>query len=112
MTTTLNVPNSTQPLNEKGNTSKVWYFFWQGLWKGIPPAVESSVTLTPSPFSFVAPQRGFLIVSGGTVSLIQFSRDGSTNYTTGLTAGCFSLSAGDTLIINYSVAPTVTFVPQ
>lgn len=106
-----NLPTFDQPLVDRNTTSKVWYFFFKSLYTGASPGPEGPVTLTGSPFTYSATQRGFLIVQGGTVSLVQFSR-GSTNYTTGQTQGCFPVSAGDRLIINYSVAPTVTFVPQ
>ena len=110
--TQLVLPNFEQKLNVQGVTQIPWYRFWQGLWQGLPPAVETGVTVAPTPFRYTAPSRGFLIVQGGTVSLIQFTRDANINYTTGQTAGCFPLSFGDTLIITYTVTPTVTFVPQ
>jgi hypothetical protein len=113
MTTATNsLPVFEISLIEGKTTNKVWYFFFKSLLNGNPPAVEFAVTPTGSPFTFVAPQRGFLIVNGGTISLIQFSRSGTTNYTTGQTAGCFPLSAGDSLIIRYSADPQLTFVPQ
>ena len=105
------LPNFQQPIAEKGVTSRAWYQFFQQLWKGVPPADESSVTVTASPFTYTASQRGFVIVNGGTVSLIQFART-TTNYTTGQTSGCFPLSSGDSLVVTYTGKPTMTFVPQ
>jgi hypothetical protein len=111
--TTNTIPQFEQRLLKQGGTTdKNWYFFWQALWKGLPQAAETAVVLSPTPFTYTSSQRGFVIVQGGTVSLIQFSRDGVTNYSTGQTSGCFPLAAGDSLIINYTVAPSVTFVPQ
>jgi hypothetical protein len=113
MTAYTTLPTYDQTLTTgKNPTNKVWYFFFKSLYVGSPPAAEFAVSLTASPFSFVAPQRGFLIVQGGSVVLVQFSRNGKTNYTTGQTQGVFPVSANDTIIIRYSVAPTVTFVPQ
>jgi hypothetical protein len=112
MSTYTTIPAFETALSVNKQTNKVWYFFWKSLVQGQPPAAEYSITLTASPFSFVAPQRGFVIVDGGAVVLIQFSRNGTTNYTTGQTQGVFPVSAGDTLIIRYTTAPTVTFVPQ
>lgn len=106
------IPQNLQSFLHGKEMSRVWYFFLQGLWKGSPPSAESAVTPTASPFTYVAAERGFMIVTGGTVGVVQFSRDGSTNYITGQTAGCFPLSQGDTLILTYSVAPTMTWVPQ
>lgn len=105
------VPDFNQPLTQKGTTAKGWFFFWQGLWSGIPPGAETPLTLTGSPFVYTAPSRGFVIVNGGTVSNVQFKRS-TQNYITGASSGCFPVSAQDILTITYSVAPTVTFVPQ
>lgn len=105
------LPQFGQPLAAGNVTNKDWYFFWAGLWRGLAPELESPVTLTGSPFTYSAPRRGSLIVSGGTVSQIRFSRDGNTFYNTGATSGMFTLSAADRIEITYSVTPTVTFVP-
>lgn len=110
--TTLSIPTFNERLTDKQTTSKSWYFFWQGLWKGTPPAPESAVTVTASPMTYVAAQRGFMVVSGGTVSAVAFSRDGVTFYNSGETAGSFPLSNGDSLKVTYTVAPTMTFFPQ
>ena len=106
------VPTFDQELTNKGKTTTPWYRFFQGLYKGTPPATEVAVTPGASPFKFTTNQRGFLIVQGGTVSLVQFSRGGVTNHTTGVTSGNFPLSAGDSLVITYSSTPNLTFVPQ
>jgi hypothetical protein len=109
----LSLPTFTQALLEgKNATSRAWYFFFQGLWKGQPPGAQSPVTVTTSPFTFPATQRGYLIVQGGTVSMIQTNRDGVTNMNTGQTQGCIPVSAGDLAIVTYSVKPNLTFVPQ
>jgi hypothetical protein len=72
-------------------------------------------TLTPgaSPWTFQSPFGGDvrLLVSGGTVSSIQFSRDNVTYYPVGVTAGQITLSQNDFLKITYTVVPTVTAVP-
>lgn len=60
-----------------------------------------------SPFSYVSPRRQAVVVSGGTVTLVEFSRDGATFYGTGLVAGMFVLETGDILRVTYAVAPTV-----
>jgi hypothetical protein len=112
MTSYATLPTYDQQLLNGKFTNKVWYFFFKSLYDGQPAAAEYAVTVSSAPFTFVAPQKGFLIVNGGTVQLIQFSRSGTVNYTTGQTSGVFPLSSGDSLIIRWSVAPTVTFVPQ
>lgn len=105
------LPNFNVPLSIKGITSKDWFFFWSGLFRGLAPAAEVPVTVGASPFSYSAPVKGSVIVNGGTVSAIAFSRDGTTFYTTGQTAGMFTLNAQDRLRVTYTVLPTMTFVP-
>lgn len=107
----LTIPNYTQSLADKAGTARAWYAFWSGLAKGQPPGAESTVTVGTSPFSVQTTQKGFYIVQGGTVTLVQWAR-GTTNHSLGATQGAFPVSQGDTLIITYSAAPTVTFVPQ
>ena len=106
------IPTYDQQLTEGDNTSKVWYRFLKDLWQGVPPASETKISPIASPYSYQATQRGFVIVQGGTVSMVQWSRTTGTNRATGAIQGTFPLSAGDNLIITYSAVPTVTFVPQ
>lgn len=103
------VPTYDQPLNSKGQTNSVWYFFFQSLFKGVPPSNEVAITPGASPFPYTATQKGFMIVRGGTVSAIQFTRS-ATNLT-GQTAGIFPLNQGDALTITYSALPTLVWVP-
>ncbi len=106
------LPQYPQPIADKsGTTNKAWYQFFQSVWNGIPPTSESTVTVTSSPFTYTAPRGGFVIVQGGTVSLVQWRR-GTVNHTTGATQGPFPVSSGDALVITYSGTPNVTFVPQ
>ena len=110
--TTLTIPKFEQNIIDRNSTNKQWYFFLQGLWKGTPPAAEAAVSVTASPMTYVASQRGFMVISGGTVSAIAFSRNGTTFYSSGETAGSFPLSFGDSLKVTYTGAPTMTFFPQ
>jgi hypothetical protein len=67
-----------------------------------------------SPFTFqnTTGRSVDLIVTGGTVSAIAFSRDNITFYGVGSTAGVFWLSPYDYLRVTYTVAPTITLVPR
>lgn len=105
------MPQFKVPLEKGGVTTKDWYFFWNGLYTGLAPALPLPVTVGVSPFTLSATAKGSVIVNGGTVSQIQFSRDGVNFFTTGQTAGMFTVNASDLLVITYTVAPTVTFVP-
>lgn len=105
------LPNYPVSLQDRGITSKDWYFFWAGLFKGLAPGAETPIVVGASPYSYSAPVKGTVIVSGGTVSAIAFSRDGMTFYATGQTTGMFTLNAQDRLRVTYTVLPTMTFVP-
>lgn len=105
------LPNYPIPLEVGEHTSKDWYFFWAGLYNGLPPATEVAVTPGASPYTYSAPVRGNLIVSGVGVTAIAFSRDGVTFYATGVTAGMFLLSAADQMRVTYAGAAVLTFVP-
>ena len=74
----------------------------------------AGVTVGASPFSV---QNGTswdqdIIVQGGTVSKIEYSRDASTYYDVGVVAGMFRLSPGDYLRVTYSSAPTMTTITR
>jgi hypothetical protein len=74
----------------------------------------SAITVTASPFTYIN-QTGVtadVIVSGGTVSQIEFSRDGATFFGVGVTSGMLMLSPYDRLRVTYSAAPTMTLVPR
>ena len=103
-------PTYDSPLIRENQTNSVWYRYLQANETGVPPSGESAVTVTASPFTYTAPRKGFLIVSGGTVSAIAFARLGPF-YGTGQTTGTFTLALNDQLKITYSGKPTVTFVP-
>lgn len=105
------LPQFGNPLQIDRVTSRDWYFFWSGLFRKLAPELEQPVTPTGSPFTYVAPRGGFVMVTGGTVSDIEWSRDGTTFYSTGQTAGQFTVSAADQLRITYAVAPDVLMVP-
>ena len=48
-----------------------------------------------------------IIVSGGTVTAIDFSRDGITFLLCGLLGGMYRLNPGDRLRVTYAVVPTM-----
>ncbi|BBH21833.1 hypothetical protein Back11_31780 [Paenibacillus baekrokdamisoli] len=53
-----------------------------------------------------------VVVAGGAVTKIEFSRDGFNFFDLGMTSGSLSLSPKDQLRISYSVKPTVTLIPR
>ena len=74
----------------------------------------SDITVTASPFTYqnTTAFNGDVIISGGTVSNIEFTRDNTTFYTTGLLMGVLRLSPSDRVRVTYTVAPTMTYVPR
>jgi hypothetical protein len=84
---------------------------------GEPPGwliLPRGVVVGASPFTFqnTTGQPVDLIVTGGVVSAIDFSRDNITFYSVGQTAGVFWLSPYDYLRVTYTTAPTITLVPR
>jgi len=72
----------------------------------------SAQTVTASPYTYTnnTVNDQSEIVQGGTVSKIEFSRNGGSFIDIGVTAGMFALSPLDSLRVTYAVAPTITVV--
>jgi hypothetical protein len=68
------------------------------------------VSVGTSVFTYTAPFAGQVVITGGTVSLIQIVRQAAT-VATGLTAGIFPVSRLDQIQITHTGAPTMTFLP-
>jgi hypothetical protein len=111
MTQYRQVPVFEQPIKQGENTSSPWYRYFQAHDLGQPPGAESVIKVVGSPFIYQAPRKGLVIVSGGTVSEIDYSRSG-TFYNTGLTSGTFQVAMADRIRVIFSVAPTVVFSPS
>lgn len=105
------LPQFGNPLIIDRVTSRDWYFFWSGLFRRLAPELETPITVGASPYTYVAPRGGFVMVTGGTVTMIEWSRDGTTFYDTGETSGQFTVSAADQLRITHGGAPDALFVP-
>jgi len=74
------------------------------------------ITITPgaSPYTYQNTNTypADIIVSGGGVSLLEFSRNGVTFFSTGSFYGMFTLSPYDLLRVTYSSTPTMTLIPR
>ena len=81
-----------------------------GMWHGS----RMVVSVTASPFTFVNNENCpvMVFVSGGTVSLMQFSRDGTIFDSCGLIAGMIAMNPNDRLLVTYAMAPTIVYYPQ
>ena len=98
--------------------SRSWYRFFFNLFvltgSGQPPAALTPIIVTASPFVYTntADLPVDIIVSGGSISNLEFSRDGVTFFNTGSYYGMFGLSPGDHLRATYTSTPTMTLVPR
>ena len=74
----------------------------------------TAITLGASPYTFqnTTGESVDVIVSGGGVKKLQFTRNGSTLYDSGSFYGLFQLSPYDQLKITYATSPTVTLIPR
>jgi len=94
---------------------KDWFVFFYNLYlavtEGLPQA-EEAITVTASPMTYTAIIRGQAHVDGGTVSVIEFSRNGTDWYDTGVTTGFVTMDRGDQLRVTYSVPPDITYFPM
>ena len=77
-------------------------------------AQPSEIYVGASPFTYIN-NTGYpadVIVSGGGVSLLEFSRNGVTFFSTGSFYGMFTLSPYDRLRVTYQTPPQMTLVPR
>ena len=130
-TTLTNLPVNGPVVDDNRNLTQQWRLFMQDLYvrvggnkatsnsqlqTAISPLVGASQVpqvLTSSPFTFVAAQRGKILISDGGITRVQFSRDNVTFFSTGAQRGTFIVLATDIIIISFLTgnAPTVTFFP-
>jgi hypothetical protein len=76
--------------------------------------LPASIAVGASPYTYQNTNTypADVVVNGGTVSAIAFSRDNATFYTVGQINGMFALSPYDFLRVTYAVVPTMTLVPR
>lgn len=94
---------------------KDWFLFFTNLYTAVTdgiPQTEEEQVLPASPGVIVAVIRGQAHIGGGNVSLVEFSRNGTDWYDTGLVEGFVEMDRGDSIRITYTVAPIVTFFPM
>lgn len=74
-------------------------------------SAESVVTVGASPFVYTASFAGNVLVTGGTVSVIEIARAGAF-YTVGQTQGFVPVARLDRVRVTYSGLPTILFFPS
>jgi len=107
--------NQTPIVAQGAIAQKDWYIFFYNLYLAVTegsPQPEEVIPLTASPMTYTAVIRGQAHIGGGTVSVIEFSRDGTNWYDTGMTEGFVQMDRGDQLRVTYSVAPTINYFPM
>lgn len=74
---------------------------------------RATVAPTGSPFTYqnTSTQRQTVVFSGGTITIIDISRDGVVFDTLGLTAGSVLLNPGDRVRVTYLLAPNISVYP-
>lgn len=71
----------------------------------------ASVTVGSSPFTYSATAVGHLAIVGGTVTSVEIVR-GSSNVTLSSGPPLVPMDNGDSVVITYSAAPTMTWLPR
>ena len=74
------------------------------------PQPVQVLTLGASPWTYTAPFDGTVVVTGGTVSLLSWSRDGGVTFYT--VSGAIPVSRLDQVKVTYSAAPIAQFFPR
>jgi hypothetical protein len=102
---------------ETGRFIVAWWYYFQKLFartggaSGGSFGPPSSVILGPSPFDFIAPNNGFVMVSGGGVKRMQYSTDGAAFFDVGQFYASHPVTLGAALRIDYIGTPIATFFP-
>jgi hypothetical protein len=105
----LSLPSLQQPAvdTQSGRFSIAWVGFFTRL-TGKPAAIQA-VNLTGSPFGYTAAANGALAVFGGSSVTATLTRG---RVSVPISVGLIPLSEGDEVVLTYSSAPTVSFVPR
>lgn len=94
-------------VDKAGKIIPPWNSFFQQFTN--PPADIIPIIPNPSPFSYLVKQPGMIVISGGTVTGISFTR-GLT--TIGINAFAFPVEIKDIVTVAYSILPTMNLVPR
>lgn len=110
-------PQYTAPfVNSNGVISQIWYYLLLTLYNRTGGAQGSQpndfVKLSPAGtlFSYVATVAGNVWISPGSAVTVSINRNGTVINGGTVTQGIFPLSVGDTIILSYSLVPTVYFI--
>ena len=89
-----------------------WFIEVDEVINGMAGAVPADLTVSGSPFTYINGTKSAvtLLVNGGSVSSIQYSRNGVTFYN--VPSAVVSVFPGDQVRVTYSATPTITVVPR
>jgi hypothetical protein len=98
VTTVVNTQSNVSDLRITGNS---------------PSIAQAAITVTASPFTYTNTngQNAHVLISGGTVSAVEYSKDGATFITIGALGGMWTVYPNDRIRVTYTVAPTMTVIP-
>lgn len=102
------IPSSAEPIGQGGVlVTPVWLRFFNNLVGTSQPIL--SVTPTASPFAYTATAKGYLSISGGTISGITLLR---SRVTIPVSGSLIPVQNTDVVTLTYSVSPTLSFIPS
>lgn len=104
-------------LGLQGGSSGQYYHLTSAQYNSINYRVltaPAGITVGASPFNYqnLTSSDQSIIVKGGTVTKIEFSRDNTNFFDVGVVAGMFTVSKQDFLRVTYTVAPTMTGISR
>ena len=108
-----NLEKQAQDLLPDPIDSRALLLAQDGLLPDPQPRAQPVSVLTPgaSPWTYTAPADGSVLITGGTVSAVALSRDGTTFYALPI-AGITPVSRLDSVKTTYTGAPTAIFFPR
>jgi hypothetical protein len=104
-------PSDAAPIADPdtGRLTPVWRAFFSAL--SGKPSGAVVIAASGSPVAYTASDGGSLMVTGGSVTAISIVR-GRNPIPVDAGLRALPMSAGDTVMIAYSVAPTLVFLPR
>lgn len=103
-------PNSNVPIAEpqSGRCTDAWQAFFSGL-AGQGAAKSTLIAPNASPYTYIAPAAGHLVVQGDITSLTLVR--GRDPIALAPTLSMIPMSKGDRAVLTYSAAPGLVFLP-
>ncbi len=107
----LTLPNQNAPFtNTSGRIQRPWVQYLQQFTQAPPNWTD--VIVSGSPFSYTAQEPGNISITGGTVTGVVLTRGANSINMGAGTSKFIPVAINDTVVITYSVLPTVKFIPS